>query len=380
MYTQCPECQIAFRVTAKVLQQAAGNVRCGSCGHAFSALEYLSEEMPEQVAPAEESAADTEQSVDDLAETSKRLLQTLDELAGPDDVRIEDTGVEWRVLDDAAAADVRLSPDEVPAEEEIRYDDNTPLPDDFGDDDEGRTVAPLPVPQRRTEDYVSSSDELEERQGDLALSEPDEWTDILEEVSDPSAEALEVEEELAAIHTELSAIDEALTDEVPQLDEEEIDVGSEDEPDEVEADLIEQIEAGAAAELAEADDDDRDEDIDDYFADESDEDSAAEFAADEKDETGSFEAMGVEIEAEGDEDADAEGADELASLEADAASVLQEQLDELELAMAGDADAEPDDFDDAVIDVEDAEAVAADDSVEDESDEESEDIDFSELD
>jgi len=145
MYTQCPECQIAFRVTAKVLQQAAGNVRCGSCGHAFSALQYLSEEMPEQSGRSEPDAHDDE-TVDELAETSRKLLETLDELAGPDDVRIEDTGIEWRVLDDAAAEDVRLSPDEIPAEDEIRYDDNTPLPEDFGDDEENDAPAPAPPP------------------------------------------------------------------------------------------------------------------------------------------------------------------------------------------------------------------------------------------
>ena len=43
MYTQCPDCNTAFRVTAEVLKQAAGKVRCGSCKHAFNALEYLSE-------------------------------------------------------------------------------------------------------------------------------------------------------------------------------------------------------------------------------------------------------------------------------------------------------------------------------------------------
>jgi predicted Zn finger-like uncharacterized protein len=46
MYTQCPECSTAFRVTADVLKQAAGKVRCGGCGHAFNALEFLSETMP----------------------------------------------------------------------------------------------------------------------------------------------------------------------------------------------------------------------------------------------------------------------------------------------------------------------------------------------
>ena len=48
MYTQCPDCSTAFRVTANVLKQAAGKVRCGGCGHAFNALDYLSESLPEQ--------------------------------------------------------------------------------------------------------------------------------------------------------------------------------------------------------------------------------------------------------------------------------------------------------------------------------------------
>ena len=56
MYTQCPDCSTAFRVTADVLKQAAGKVRCGGCGNAFNALEYLSESMPERqpAKPAEE--------------------------------------------------------------------------------------------------------------------------------------------------------------------------------------------------------------------------------------------------------------------------------------------------------------------------------------
>ena len=46
MYTQCPECLTAFRVTPALLQQASGRVRCGGCSHAFNALEHLSEEPP----------------------------------------------------------------------------------------------------------------------------------------------------------------------------------------------------------------------------------------------------------------------------------------------------------------------------------------------
>ena len=57
MYTQCPDCSTAFRVTADILKQAAGKVRCGGCGNAFNALEYLSESMPERAASAKSGEA-----------------------------------------------------------------------------------------------------------------------------------------------------------------------------------------------------------------------------------------------------------------------------------------------------------------------------------
>ena len=212
MYTQCPECQIAFRVTATVLQQASGNVRCGNCSHAFNALHYLSEEMP--ASPTADDDSTEDMSHDELAETSRRLLQTLDELAGPEDVRIEDTGVEWRVLDEAAmdAAAVDAAPVEEP-----RYDDNTPIPDDY---DDVAYPEPTPAPPSPEEQSAAQSTDTGDPQSDIALSDPEDWTDILEEVSDPAG-ALEVEEELAAIHSELSAIDDARTDEVPRLEDDE---------------------------------------------------------------------------------------------------------------------------------------------------------------
>lgn len=261
MFTKCPECSISFRVTAKVLQQAKGNVRCGGCEHVFSALEYLSEEMPEA---GDEATAGA--SSDKLAETSRRLLKTLDDLAGPDEVRIEDTGIEWRVLDKDDESEASA---EINTTEEMRYDDSTLLPDDFGQErDESYTP---PAPGRRATDQADSeSEDFDALQQDLALSEPDDWTDLLDEVRDPESESesLEVEEELAAIHNQLSVRDEstartaepadldsqfdtqaeamgldlraageeALTDEVPLLDEEDID--SHVEPDEDDADEI----------------------------------------------------------------------------------------------------------------------------------------------
>jgi predicted Zn finger-like uncharacterized protein len=219
VYTKCPECQIAFRVSAKILQMAGGNVRCGNCDHPFSALAYLTEDLPDDPAP-EGSSSTGDESSDKLAETSKRLLETLDELAGPEEVRIEDTGIEWRVLDSHAS-------ESADSGDELRYDDNTPLPEDFDDEDE--SVYTPPPTGWRSEDHARISEQLNERQQDLALSDPEDWTELLDEVMDPEVDALEVEEELAAIHTELSGVAATLEvdgDKPPALD---LEVGAVDE-------------------------------------------------------------------------------------------------------------------------------------------------------
>ena len=46
MYSQCPDCQTRFRVTADALRAARGTVRCGRCGSAFDALERLTDFIP----------------------------------------------------------------------------------------------------------------------------------------------------------------------------------------------------------------------------------------------------------------------------------------------------------------------------------------------
>ena len=234
MYTQCPECHTAFRVTARVLQQAGGRVRCGGCSSAFNALDYLSEELPasrdDATLPDQPTDADTQ---------SKKLLETLDQLAGSENVVIEDTGVEWQVLEEPGendetgehalsdtgtmrwtleeseeeAAAVPEIVDKVPlsasqgGDEVMRFDDNTPLPDDFDDIVTTSTSTPL----RRQEDRLEiEKRHFDDMQIDLALGEPDEWVDLLDEVDEASQLAgrdgsLEVEEELAAIHNELTS-------------------------------------------------------------------------------------------------------------------------------------------------------------------------------
>ena len=235
MYTQCPECSIAFRVTAEVLKQASGKVRCGGCGKPFNALEYLSEDMPEQPAAKEPEAPLPELTPEPLAtnggvprsisaEQSAALLKTLDQLAGSD-IRIEDTGVEWRVLDEDEAPDsvvdelldesptpvdqfLTKTPTDVEAAEifeesanalaqtpvdELRFDDDTPLPDDFDLDDESSYLPETddagdaePEAQTGPGQEGESRNATEGPRVDVMLGEPDEWADILGEVHEPS--------------------------------------------------------------------------------------------------------------------------------------------------------------------------------------------------
>ena len=44
MYTQCPQCQTLYRVTAELLRAARGQVQCGRCAEVFDALTFLVED------------------------------------------------------------------------------------------------------------------------------------------------------------------------------------------------------------------------------------------------------------------------------------------------------------------------------------------------
>jgi len=187
MYTQCPECEVAFRATAEVLKQAAGKVRCGGCGIAFNALEHLSEEKPKatvrsdpepnlpELTPEEPGKLEADTRPESIsAKQSAALLKTLDQLAG-EDVRIEDTGVEWRVIDDEDDGSESKS-----ANDEIRFDDNSPLPDDL--DAEAK---PAPEPEPGPEDEKADSPADAEEEVDLAVGDPNDWEDLLADIDEP---------------------------------------------------------------------------------------------------------------------------------------------------------------------------------------------------
>lgn len=239
MFTQCPDCSTTFRVTADVLKQAVGKVRCGACGNAFNALEFLSENKPEQPptaaadSPLPELTPDSQQTESGIRRVSPeqraRLQQTLEQLAGSD-VRIEDTGAEWRVLYEDLGGDSELAelfdesstpvdeflahaPTTVEAGEifespsnpfsetivdELRFDDDTPLPDDLapgeidvpGSPDAGEQSTAAAGPEASPTENGSS---------DEPTGEQDDWADILGEFDEPiEAAALPLDAELAA--------------------------------------------------------------------------------------------------------------------------------------------------------------------------------------
>ncbi len=271
MYTQCPECGTAFRVTAEVLRQAAGKVRCGGCGSAFNALDFLSEQRPvaptpppPEEEPAEMAPEPPRLEADEPPETisperSAALLKTLDELAGSD-IRIEDTGIEWRVLDeddgedDETAGDAATDDDELaddtgsmrwfidesptpvdeqlsaepgdvdapeifePAKsaagtEEMRFDDDTPLPEDFDFDTEPAESGSTPAMEVR-EDPMG----LDTAEVDLAIGEPEDWEDLLGEVDEADEDDLEMTEAIIAGPDENDGADTEEEEPLPDVD------------------------------------------------------------------------------------------------------------------------------------------------------------------
>jgi hypothetical protein len=223
----------------------------------FNALEFLSETMPEQAAtgepdsPVPELTAESDQSgnggsISISAEQNAALMKTLDELEGPD-IRIEDTGVEWRVLDEDELSDTAVdelldesptpvdqfltkTPSAVEAGEifeesanafaqtpvdELRFDDNTPLPDDFDLDDESSYLPESPEQDQSALEASGDAeaellDDSEDTEVDIDLGEPEDWADILgefDELSEPDPATLDTEQAAVENADELLDVD-----------------------------------------------------------------------------------------------------------------------------------------------------------------------------
>ena len=188
MYSQCPDCQTRFRVTAEMLRAARGTVRCGRCGSAFDALERLSDTIPPaspglhavpDVGGGTEPAASTEYhfSAEDLervfvdardwreapaAPESQATLESVgagdepplvvDENVGVEDITLEGERIRIEAPEPEQAVDVDLdSTDEL---EILRHVPDSAYPEDKDEDEREIAAlaqvlkeAPLPEPE-----------------------------------------------------------------------------------------------------------------------------------------------------------------------------------------------------------------------------------------
>lgn len=97
MYTRCPGCQAGYELTAALLAEASGVVRCGNCGKTFNTLSHLFDESPDENAEPIRGAG-----MPPLLEHAE-LIQTelpvvvvedFDEAAGSEEVATEDPQLE----------------------------------------------------------------------------------------------------------------------------------------------------------------------------------------------------------------------------------------------------------------------------------------------
>jgi predicted Zn finger-like uncharacterized protein len=132
MYTQCPQCQAVFQVTAEHLKAANGDVRCGQCLTVFNALDRLSETVPPQPAAAAEppSAEELDTAIADADLYAEWASETTapapppaaveDEEPDQEEVALGDMDLVSADLDEPLAAEAEL------AEEVIIVDADAP--------------------------------------------------------------------------------------------------------------------------------------------------------------------------------------------------------------------------------------------------------------
>jgi predicted Zn finger-like uncharacterized protein len=204
MYTQCPDCQTRFRVTAAVLRAARGTVRCGRCGSAFDALDRLSDSLE----PAEPALEPLFISVPPIS-LSPEVARSLDERAPePAEVLVDETATTETITLEGEHVSVDVEPEAVEAESsgdrgEPKPAEEEALDFELGDDlDATDRYEVLDIEASRIQDDRDAERELEE----LVLRLQREFgPDIVE-----SADSLEHDEETA----ETEAIAEATSPEL----------------------------------------------------------------------------------------------------------------------------------------------------------------------
>ncbi|HSB97977.1 MAG TPA: DUF3426 domain-containing protein [Spongiibacteraceae bacterium] len=187
--TQCPRCGTSFRVTEAHLAVAAGAVRCGSCLHIFNAREHWVEDKP---APPPQPEAPIS-------------AQSLEEFTIDDDALFDDNTP-------------LFAEDNEPARNPGGVIFN-PVDDDFAliDDSEPEQLTPNFIELNSWEQDVGSSFGRATETDDEPLDKDEAWTEhLLHDDTSPFAPSI------AADRSMLEDYGDAILEQVPETDEQEL--------------------------------------------------------------------------------------------------------------------------------------------------------------
>jgi len=151
MYSQCPDCQTRFRVTAEMLRAARGTVRCGRCGSAFDALERLSDTVP--------PASPRTRPAPGLTGEPEPAITTEFHFSAEDLERVFVEARDWRETLPAPQLRVVLETTGVGDEPPVVVDENTGVEDITLEGE--RISIDMPPDEQAVEIDLDSTDELE---------------------------------------------------------------------------------------------------------------------------------------------------------------------------------------------------------------------------
>ena len=238
LYTRCPACSTAFKVTDKLLSAANGKVRCGACLAIFQATDYmlspsasLSSSSPSEQQPPKESTATEVTATEYVADQTEsvQISQQEEELAGEGTAETEDLLSDNSSIDELAIEEASTAED-LSTEETSNWDEGI---------EESTVLEDSQVTTERFEvevsgvgennDYSNQSDLLDDPSSeikdlsasdDLGYSKPPE--DLL------AGGELETDEQEEILDDPSSFKDSETVEELAAIDDPETDKGSQD--------------------------------------------------------------------------------------------------------------------------------------------------------
>lgn len=127
MFTRCPSCRAAFRITQQQLEIATGVVRCGMCEHVFDARLFIFNEHLEQEHPPQEDTPSSELNIDASTLSSE---QTITDNTLSREQSIQEVDVELTTDGNNSAIDLEVLDRELHGQQSAELSEVTNIVDD----------------------------------------------------------------------------------------------------------------------------------------------------------------------------------------------------------------------------------------------------------